>query len=241
MTHNAALHPLFEFLSYTVAFQFFRSQKKGSPTADFDTLIWIVIGAIFGALIGSKIAAWLENPVAALANFPSLALWNGKSVVGGLLGGVIGVERAKKHIGLRASTGDAMAFAMLLGIMIGRVGCFVAGLPDQTHGNPTKGWWSYDFGDGIPRHPTQLYEIAFLSIFWLWLMAIRPRLRQSGDLFALTLSGYLLWRLLIEFIKPMPQVYFGALSGIGLCCVLGLVYYTPRLWRIRAALYSRTL
>ena len=68
----------------------------------------------------------------------------------------------KRYIGLRTSTGDLYAIPLALGIAIGRIGCFLTGLSDNTYGVPSNLPWAVDFGDGIPRHPTQLYEILFL-------------------------------------------------------------------------------
>jgi prolipoprotein diacylglyceryltransferase len=68
----------------------------------------------------------------------------------------------KRYIGLRTSTGDLYAIPLALGIAIGRIGCFLTGLSDNTYGIPTNLPWAINFGDGIPRHPTQLYEILFL-------------------------------------------------------------------------------
>ena len=68
----------------------------------------------------------------------------------------------KRYIGLRTSTGDLYAIPLALGIAIGRIGCFLTGLSDNTYGTATNLPWAINFGDGIPRHPTQLYEIAFL-------------------------------------------------------------------------------
>ena len=68
----------------------------------------------------------------------------------------------KRYIGLRTSTGDLYSIPLALGIAIGRIGCFLTGLSDNTYGIPTSLPWAINFGDGIPRHPTQLYEILFL-------------------------------------------------------------------------------
>ncbi len=86
----------------------------------------------------------------------------GKTIVGGLVFGLISVELFKRYIGVRQSTGDLYAIPLALGIAIGRIGCFLTGLSDNTYGTPTNLPWAIDFGDGIPRHPTQLYEIVFL-------------------------------------------------------------------------------
>jgi phosphatidylglycerol---prolipoprotein diacylglyceryl transferase len=86
----------------------------------------------------------------------------GKTIVGALIFGLIAVELMKRYIGVRQSTGDLYAIPLALGIAIGRIGCFLTGLSDNTYGTPTTLPWAINFGDGIPRHPTQLYEIIFL-------------------------------------------------------------------------------
>jgi phosphatidylglycerol---prolipoprotein diacylglyceryl transferase len=88
----------------------------------------------------------------------------GKTIVGALIFGLISVELMKRYIGVRRSTGDLYAIPLALGIAIGRIGCFLTGLSDNTYGTPTNLPGAVNFGDGIPRHPTQLYEIIFLLI-----------------------------------------------------------------------------
>ena len=116
-----------------------------------------------GGAIGSKILFWLEDPQLTLHSLHNPAyLAGGKTIVGALVFGLISVELTKRYIGLRDSTGDLYAIPLALGIAIGRVGCFLTGLSDNTYGTPTNLPWAINFGDGIPRHPTQLYEILFL-------------------------------------------------------------------------------
>ena len=56
--------------------------------------------------------------------------------------------------------------------LIGRIGCFTAGLTEETYGIKTTFFTGIDFGDGIRRHPVTLYEIAFLALLWLLLVNI---------------------------------------------------------------------
>jgi phosphatidylglycerol:prolipoprotein diacylglycerol transferase len=107
----------------------------------------------------------LEDPQLTWHNLhnPSY-LMGGKTIVGALVFGLIAVELMKRYIGVRQSTGDLYAIPLALGIAIGRIGCFLTGLSDNTYGTPTKLPWAINFGDGIPRHPTQLYEITFLLL-----------------------------------------------------------------------------
>ena len=41
------------------------------------------------------------------------------------------------------------------------------------------------------------------------------------------LSAYLLWRLLVDFLKPVPYEFPGGLSGIQIVCILALLIYLP--------------
>jgi hypothetical protein len=115
----------------------------------------------------------------ALAGLPPL----GHSVAGAIAGGILGAEAYKTWRGIKGSTGLVFVAPLAAGIAVGRWGCFLAGLPDYTYGTPTMLPWGVDFGDGIPRHPVQLYEsvamAAFLAGFLLMLERNRRRLIPS--------------------------------------------------------------
>jgi phosphatidylglycerol:prolipoprotein diacylglycerol transferase len=127
--------------------------------------------------------------------------------------------------GIRVRTGDLFVVPLCLGIAIGRIGCFMAGLTDDTYGTPTRLPWGIDFGDGIPRHPTQVYEIIFLLLLGLALSCYNRRPHPQGATFRLFLAAYLGWRLLIDLVKPQPLVY--GLSLIQWACVAGLFVLAP--------------
>jgi prolipoprotein diacylglyceryltransferase len=104
----------------------------------------------------------------------------------------------------------------------------VAGLEDGTFGVPTNVPWGIDFGDGIARHPTQFYEIAFAATLWIVLHRFRISLaEQAGLSFKVMLSSYLLWRLLVDSLKPVPFDYGFGWSGIQLVCAIALLIYVP--------------
>ncbi len=188
-------HTLLEALAYAVGARLFWMQRRRlalPALADGDSNLWLVAALVLGAALGSKLAYWLEDPYTAFAAFPDLRhLLQGKSIVGGLLGGLVAVEFAKRRLGIVGSTGDAFVLPLAVGMSIGRVGCFLAGLADHTFGLPTSLPWGVDFGDGLPRHPTQLYEIAFLVIWTCLLWPRRRQMTQPGDAFRLFLAGYL--------------------------------------------------
>jgi len=192
----------------------------------------VMAAAIVGAALGSKLLAIAFAPPPTLAGLldPRLLL-AGKTIVGGLLGGLAATELVKWRIGERTATGDLYVFPLIVGIAVGRVGCFLTGLADDTYGVATALPWGIDFGDGVARHPTQLYEIAFLALLAgaLALRARRPYPR--GDLFKLFMAVYLAWRLAVDFLKPAHATVLG-MTPIQLACVAGLLWYAPHLPRL---------
>jgi len=234
-----AVHTAFEwFAIFAGARLYLRSGKTSLRDLGSTRNYAVILGCIAGAAIGNKAAHWIYHvdhwPL--LRDSPWLIL-QGQSIVGGLLGGLIGVELGKKYAGVTESTGDRFVVPILAGLIIGRIGCFIAGLADDTYGNPTSLPWGVDFGDGIRRHPTQLYDILFAAGALALLLHFRPVLaRESGLQFKLMLAGYLLWRLFIDGLKPVPYAYPGGLSGIQLICLLALVVYLPMTLRQLARL-----
>ncbi len=241
------LHPhiFFETLSYFVAFRVYLSVRRRFGDSLAILIRWVVIAAaVSGAAIGSKVLYWLEDPRLTLANLHNPAfLMGGKTIVGALIGGLAMVELVKHLIGLRTSTGDLYAIPLALGIAIGRIGCFLTGLADNTYGTATSLPWGIDFGDGVRRHPTQLYEIVFLlmliPVLYVVLRQIplrsdTPSIEKnshffSGDAFKVFMIAYAILRLLIDFIKPYPRLLLG-LGGIQWACVAILLYYAPDIW-----------
>lgn len=217
-------HPIFEFLAYGLAFQYYRRLRatQNDPLGASNRL-WILMGGFLGGLLFSKSLGGMEATLLHPGNWHAGEWLAGKSVVGGLLGGLLGVELVKLRLGVRQSSGDLFCFPIILGMMIGRVGCFLAGLEDGTYGLPTHVSWGIDFGDGIPRHPTQLYDLIFLALLWIVLKALEIRLRP-GLKFQLFLAAYLGYRFLVEFLKPTHTIAAG-LSVLQIACLLGLIYY----------------
>jgi prolipoprotein diacylglyceryltransferase len=211
----------------------------------------VVVAAAVGGAVGSRLLAALEQPSQIAAHWRDLLLLSGgKTIVGGLIGGLIAVELTKRRIGVTERTGDLFALPLAVGIAIGRIGCFLSGLDDGTFGTPTALWTAIDFGDGIPRHPTQLYEIAFLLVLAGCIAKLEVDERttkvlrqnperhptearrdvQTGDRFRLFMIGYMAFRLLVDAIKPDPRLAWG-LSSIQWACAAMLLYYLPDIRR----------
>src|SRR5262249_31452501 len=125
----------------------------------------------------------------------------GKTAVGGLLGGWIAVAIEKRRLGIAERTGDLFALPLAVGFAIGRIGCFLTGLPDGTYGTATSLPWGVDLGDGLLRHPTALYESAFMIVVAIMLVRLEPVVKR-GQLFQIFVFAYLAFRLAVDVIKP---------------------------------------
>jgi prolipoprotein diacylglyceryltransferase len=226
-TQPMTLHLVFEMLAYFIGYRYYLYLRTHQgDQIESGNRLWIVVGAATGALLGSRILGALENPELWWEYKTNLMYYYAnKTIIGGLLGGLLGVETIKKIIGERSSSGDLFTHPLIVSIAIGRVGCFLAGLPDQTCGIPTDSILGYDFGDGIKRHPIQLYEIVFLIGLKLFLTTLCKRfVFINGGQFKIFMLTYLSLRFFIEFIKPAYFLPFG-LSVIQVACLLGVFYY----------------
>src|SRR5580692_5724521 len=170
-------------------------QFPPSPAGDWHYIAVLVFGAGVGAVLLGSANLWLSRQ----AGFA-------RSIAGGILA----VELYKRRAHIATRTGARFALPLAIGVAVGRIGCYLAGLDDFTYGTPTALPWGHDFGDGIARHPVQLYESAAMAAFALFYVV---RLRRNDRFviengFYLAASYYGLQRFAWEFIKP-----YGALFG----------------------------
>ncbi len=182
--------------------------------ADGGYFACLAVGAIVGAYLSGSFTFWGEG-VFALAH----------SVAGALFGAIVGVEIYKLARGIRMSTGIVFVGPFAAGVAVGRWGCLFAGLPDQTFGVPTTLPWAVELGDGIARHPVQVYEslamAAFFAAFVFGLQKRSPWAMRYGFYWLAIVYGA--QRFAWEFLKPYPTL-FGPFNHFHLMCA-GLVIY----------------
>jgi prolipoprotein diacylglyceryltransferase len=96
-------------------------------------IFWIAVAAVLGGGVGARlITAWEHIDYYRLLHAVPLTYaveHSGKSIIGGIAGGYVAIVLAKRAFGYTRSTGDAYAFAIPVGVAIGRVGCFLSDLP----------------------------------------------------------------------------------------------------------------
>jgi phosphatidylglycerol---prolipoprotein diacylglyceryl transferase len=177
------------------------------------------------------VVALISGAAAGGFGFGSLNLWISgepavaRSIVGALAGAIAAIEMFKWWCGIRGSTGIIFVPAFATTVVVGRWGCFFAGLEDKTFGIATALPWARDFGDGVMRHPVQLYEsftmLAFLVFVLIQIGRRNPWFMRNG-FYALVLV-YASQRFLWEFLKPYEAVV-GPFNLFHLVCA-GLVAY----------------
>lgn len=175
----------------------------------------LILGAVIGGFGAGTLNLWLTGA-------PGL----GRSIVGALAGAILAIEVFKRRRGITGSTGLIFVPAFATSVVIGRWGCFLSGLEDQTHGTATALPWGHDFGDGILRHPVQLYEsfamAGFLAVALAMLARRQPFFMANG--FYLLVGFYGAQRFLWEFLKPYGAV-LGPFNLFHFICA-GLVIYS---------------
>lgn len=220
------VHLILEYAAFIIAFRYYvlLRRKTEDPITSSNRLT-IILGAALGALIGSRVIGWLEYPFMDFSLENTLSLLNTKTIMGGLFGGLLGVELAKKIVGEKRSSGDLFTFPIILGIFIGRIGCFLYGTNEFTYGVQTNFFTGMDLGDGVMRHPLALYELVFLIFLFFMLKRIQHNKNlKSGLLFRYFMISYFGFRFLIEFLKPNEFLILG-LSTIQLLCLVCFIYY----------------
>lgn len=107
---------------------------------------------------------------------------------------------------MRVKTGDSFAVPVAAAVAVGRLACFIGGC---CYGKPTGLPWGVVFHDGIPRHPTQLYEAAFHASAAAFLVWCERRGLFRLQRIKLYFMAYLVYRFFTEFLRPEPIVALG--------------------------------
>ena len=225
------IHYLFETLAFIIGIRiYYYKKKKIVDEISDENRLWILLGAMIGALIGSRLIAILESPQY-LSQVTLMNLYQSKTVAGGFLGGLFGVEIAKKIIKVNIASGDLYVVPIIIAVFVGRIGCFLSGVNEPTFGNETTFFTGMDLGDGIKRHPTVLYEMFFMVVLLILFYVIKNKKMINGDRFKLFMVLYFLYRFLVEFIKPYNSLFLN-LSSIQWSALIIFVYYYRFIIRI---------
>jgi prolipoprotein diacylglyceryltransferase len=217
------IHLLFDLFAYALgtflSWKVFRPQQHFISNENLRYIYYsiVLMGAVFGAIsLGSLNIHY---------SIESQNILLGKSILGAIVGATITVEVFKKIMKIKGSTGAYFVPSLAIGIAVGRVGCFLSGLEDYTYGAETNFILGYDFGDGLLRHPVQLYEAFTMALFFLYVVYIYFKNRNYFEnyIFYQFILVYATQRFMWEFLKPYETIFFG-LNVFQLFCI-GLIIY----------------
>lgn len=189
----------------------------------------IYVLALISALVGAKVVYLLAEGWRDWGQPDLLRRWaTGKSILGGLLFGYVGVELAKRGLGYRAVTGDRFAVVVPMGIGLGRVGCIAQGCC-QGHVCAAR-WYTVVDAASQPRWPAAQVELLFNALALAMILSLRRVPALRGQLFHLYLMAYGLFRFVHEFWRDTPRVGLG-LTGYQLAAAALLLLGAGRFWQ----------
>lgn len=186
--------------------------------------LYIAIAAAAGGVLGAKLPIWVAHIGDIIADPGRWELiLSGRTIVGGIIGGALAVYLVKRRLGITERLGNYLVPSLALGVFFGRIGCFLAGC---CYGTVTTLPWGIDFGDGLLRHPTQLYEALLVFGIFVYAQLAKERY-EPGKLFGLFMVAYFGWRFLVEFIRVNPVAAAG-LTYYQVASALVVVHYVVR-------------
>ncbi len=211
-------------------------RRKGyGPEKAWDLVFMAVIGGILGAKLYYMVLNWdrlVADPISLITARGGLVWYGGF----GLASVLVLWEAHRSRIPMLDAM-DASAPALALAYGVGRIGCFLVG---DDWGRPTGSWVGIRFPQGspptrveyierdfgmtvdpelverfgqvVPVHPTQLYEVAISILVFFVLWRIRKVDRRAGWLFMLWLALAGMERFAVEFFRAKDDRFFGAFT-----------------------------
>jgi phosphatidylglycerol:prolipoprotein diacylglycerol transferase len=194
--------------------------RDNTPPFDTSTLLDFAFWAVIGIVVGGRTGYVLFYNLSYYMGHPAeiLALWDGgMSFHGGLIGIILAMIffARSRHANVLSAL-DLIAAVGPIGLFLGRLANFING---ELYGAPTTLPWAVVFPtdpEGLPRHPSQLYEAALEGIVLFIVLRLMTHvfyaLRRPGLVAAVFGIGYSLARIVVEFVR-LPDVQIGYLYG----------------------------
>ena len=235
---------LFDLAWYCTAFlvtwffykKILRKDELPQPWKDLNQKNEYILYVIAWAMFGGMLISTFDGAMIPGRN-PEWGILLSKSIAGALFGGVITAEVYKYLHQIKIPTGILFLPWIVLWVLIGRLGAIVTGVRDFTYGLPTSLPWWIDFWDGIIRHPTMIYEMILLTIFFViflfWLYS-KKRIWWIRNGFYVFIFTYFLYRFLVGFIQPYSHFWFWLSTyqviALPMCVYWGMMIKNYRIW-----------
>lgn len=182
----------------------FQKDELPNPFSSKNEKKEYMIAVIAGAMLWGILISTFDGAMISGRN-PENGILISKSIAGALFWWIVTAEVYKYFHEIETPTGILFLPGIIIGVFIGRIGAIITGLRDFTYGTPTILPWGIDFGDGIKRHPTMIYEMILLSIFFLvfciWLSGEKRKWWINNG-FYLFIIFYFIYRFFVGFIQP---------------------------------------
>lgn len=222
-----------------------------------DVVLWLMLGSIVGARIVYVTTYWKQE----FANGPFSEVFmiqhGGLVFYGGLIGATLaacGYLAWKKLPVWKIA--DIIAPSIALGSVFGRAGCLLNGC---CYGRPCNLPWAIQFPNGsdawdqqfhaglvsatgpsLPIHPTEIYSAGLNLLLYLLLAWQFRRKKFDGQIFALYLIGYAIFRSIVECFRgdyPSDHIHDGLTSAqvVSIPMVIAGLLLLLYFWRRAAA------
>lgn len=224
---HISTYTVFMVLAFIAAFICYKMTATKINKEDRSNRTLIVVFALLGGILGAKIPILIFN-YNILFKYPENInlIFSGKTIIGGLIGGFLAVFILKRTLNINIKTGNDIAAPAALGMAIGRIGCFLGGC---CYGIEAPKLLGVNFGDGIYRYPTQLYEFVFDFGLFLFLLYLKNKKElKPGILFRYLLNSYLTFRFFIEFIRESDKIVFG-ITYYQIICLVCILFINLKL------------
>ncbi len=240
---------VFVALAFVIGGALLRSEMRRAghdPERAWDLVFMAVLGGIVGAktyYVLLNYDALLADPLSAIFSRDGNVWYGG--FAGALLLIVFEIKRRALPLGRMA---DLCSPPLAIGYAVGRMGCFLVG---DDYGRPTASWMGMAFPNGtpptrvddiaiyfgvrvdpaiveqfgqvVPVHPTQLYEVAMASLIFILLWRLRIHEHGDGWLWWICLTLLSAERFLVEFVRIKDDRFLGPLTfaqGIAITLML---------------------
>ncbi|MBT3324896.1 MAG: prolipoprotein diacylglyceryl transferase [Gemmatimonadales bacterium] len=225
---------LFSFLTGGYLIRAEMARIGEDPDKAWDLVFMGVVGGILGAKIYYILLNYprlATDPAALILSRGGLVWYGGFILATALV--VWEIRRQKLPLPTMA---DVVAPGLAMAYGVGRMGCFLVG---DDWGVPTDSWVGIAFPKGypattvsniealgisvdpalvekygqvLPVHPTQLYEVGISTAVFFFLWKIRRHKHNAGWLFMLWLGFSGAERFLVEFLRAKDDRFFGVLT-----------------------------
>jgi len=177
-----------------------RKDYEKSENSFYIIFFWILWWALW-----AKIPIWIAyfDKIKQAWNIETILSW--RTITWWLIWWFIAVYITKKILKEKARFWNTIAPWAAIWIAIWRIWCF---LHWCCYWIPTKLPWWINFWDWVLRHPTQIYEIIYLSVLATILIKLQKKELKPWILFDYFLIAYFSFRFFIEFIRLEPKIFF---------------------------------